>query len=154
MGGFHQFDGNKPGVFLRPDDVVQLVSEGRLVPPSEEDILDRSKTDSFSKMIVLGQTLWFIMQCIARHLQHLPITQLEIATLAYTTAIVGAYVCWWHKPLGIVQPVRVSARVWSHPPQDRQNFDFTDRLSYVFDQFSGESFSSVASWIMILQAER
>lgn len=34
--------------------------------PSEAEILDRSKSDSLAKAIVIIQTLWFATQCIAR----------------------------------------------------------------------------------------
>lgn len=115
MGGFHQFDGNKPLVYLLPRDVVSLVARGVLNPPSEEEIKDRSKSDSFSKIIVLMQTLWFVMQSIARHIERLPITELEVATLAYTVPILGIYVCWWNKPLGVAQPIRIPKSVWDTP---------------------------------------
>lgn len=107
MGGFHQFDGDRPLLCLTPDDVVELVALGMLIPPSELEIKDRSKADSFSKLIVLVQTLWFVMQSIARHIEHLPLTELEVATLAYTIPILGIYICWWNKPLGVTQPIQV-----------------------------------------------
>lgn len=122
MGGFHQFDGDKPLVYLLPRDVVSLIAEGLLTPPSEEEIKDRSKADSFSKLIVLVQTLWFVMQAIARHVEPLPITELEVATLAYTPPILGIYVCWWNKPLGVTQPIRVSKSVWDGGCADPQSF--------------------------------
>lgn len=118
MGGFHQFDGNKPLVYLLPRDIVSLISDGLLIPPSEEEINDRSKADSFSKLVVLVQTLWFVMQCIARHIEHLPITELEVAALAYTVPILGIYICWWNKPLGVTQPIRVSKSVWDGDCKD------------------------------------
>lgn len=113
MGGFHQFNGALPGVFLLPKDVIGLVSEGLLIPPSEEDIKDRGKADWFSKLIVLVQTVWFVMQYIARYIEHLPITELETVTLAYTAVIVAVYTCWWDKPLAATQPIRVPMHVWS-----------------------------------------
>jgi len=120
MGGFHSYDrGNKPLVYLLPSDVIGLISDGLLIPPSEEEIKDRSKGDSFSKIIVLVQTLWFVMQSISRHIQHLPITELEIATLAYTIPIVGMYFCWWSKPLGVAQPIRIPQSVWPAPDADK-----------------------------------
>lgn len=115
MGGFHQFSGDQPGVHLRPQDIVDLISVGALIPPSEEEIKDRSKADSVSKLIVLVQTLWFVMQCIARHINHLPIAELEVATLAYTIPILGIYVCWWNKPLRVTHPIRISKYVWDNP---------------------------------------
>lgn len=112
MGGFHQFDGNKPLVYLRPQDVYNLVVDGLITPPSVEEINDRSKSDTFSKVIVLVQTMWFVTQSIARHLEHLPISQLEIATLAYTIPILGLYACWWNKPFGVTQPIRIPKSLW------------------------------------------
>lgn len=40
MGGFYQYDGSLPLVCLSPQDVIELVSEGLLLPPSKEDIKD------------------------------------------------------------------------------------------------------------------
>lgn len=112
MGGFHEYDGEKPVVCLTPRNVLSLIHNGLLTPPSKEEIKDRSKSDSFSKIIVLIQTLWFVMQCIARHIEHLPITELEIATLAYTIPILGIYICWWGKPLGVTQPIPIQKYIW------------------------------------------
>ncbi|KAJ7888368.1 hypothetical protein B0H14DRAFT_3430155 [Mycena olivaceomarginata] len=46
-------------------------------------IKDKSKGDTLSKAMALFQGLWFITQCIARATQHLPVTELEVATLAF-----------------------------------------------------------------------
>lgn len=134
MGGFHQFDDDQPGVCLLPEDVITLVSAGVLTPPSEEEIKDRSKSDAFSKLIVLIQTLWFVMQCIARHIEHLPITELEVATLAYTVPILGIYICWWNKPLGVTQPIRISKSVWDDATEDSAS----SRLDSFIDSLTGK----------------
>ena len=47
------------------------------------------------------------MQCIARAIEHLPVTHLEIVTLAYAAMNSVIYVFWWNKPLNINRPVRV-----------------------------------------------
>lgn len=52
------------------------------------------------------------MQTIARHIERLSITELEIVTVPHTTLIIGIYICWWNKPLGVTQPFRVSKSVW------------------------------------------
>ena len=57
--------------------------------PTEAEIKDKGKNDWLAKSLVL-QTLWFAMQCIARAIEHLPVTHLEIVT-----------------PLNANQPVRV-----------------------------------------------
>lgn len=117
MGGFHVFDGDiplHPLVFWDPEqedivlsDMIELVETHALIPPSEADIKDKSKGDGFAKAIVLGQTSWFVAQCVARWIQHLPVTELELVTLAYTTLIGGMYFVWWDKPLSIDQPIRI-----------------------------------------------
>lgn len=123
MGGFHVFQDDRPVFSLAPPSVIELVAMGVLIPPSEEEIKDRSKSDSFSKLIVLVQTLWFVMQCIARHIEHLPITELEVATLAYTIPILGMYICWWSKPLGVAQPIRVPRSMWNGDIAKPRSFD-------------------------------
>ncbi|KAJ7343904.1 hypothetical protein DFH08DRAFT_1081278 [Mycena albidolilacea] len=70
-----------------------------------EEITDKSKGDAFSKGVALAQGLWFTMQCLARVHQHLTITELEVATLAF--AAVNIFICmlWWGKPLDVQQPI-------------------------------------------------
>ena len=45
--------------------------------PTEAEIKDRGKSDWLAKSLVLLQTSWFVMQCIARAHAHLPVTHLE-----------------------------------------------------------------------------
>ncbi|KZP06872.1 hypothetical protein FIBSPDRAFT_876071 [Athelia psychrophila] len=47
------------------------------------------------------------MQCIVRHAEDLPVTSLEIMTLAYTVMTVAMYIVWWNKPLNVSCVVRV-----------------------------------------------
>ena len=47
------------------------------------------------------------MQCIARAIEHLPITHLEIVTLAYAAVNFVIYIFWWNKPLNVNRPIRV-----------------------------------------------
>lgn len=113
MGGFHLFDDDEPLHPLDRWDVVEMIQNG-FTCPSEDEIKDRSKGDALSKTIVLGQTVWFVAQCIARGVQGIAITELEIVTLAYTLIIVLMYGFWWNKPLCVEQPVRVQGK--GHPP--------------------------------------
>ena len=75
--------------------------------PTEEEINDRGKSDWLAKSLVLLQTSWFVMQCIARAIEHLPITHLEIVTLAYAAMNFVIYIFWWNKPLNVNRPIRV-----------------------------------------------
>ena len=69
--------------------------------PTEEEIKDKGKSDWLAKSLVLIQTSWFVMQCIARAIEHLPVTHLEIVTLAYAAMKFVIYIFWWNKPLNI-----------------------------------------------------
>lgn len=106
MGGFHVYDG-KPLYPLSSEAVLDLVELGALVPPTLNELKDRSKGDALSKGLAIVQTLWFIAQCIARHIRHMSITNLEVMTLAYTVITLSMYAAWWNKPLNISCPIRV-----------------------------------------------
>jgi hypothetical protein len=71
------------------------------------DIEDRSKGDALSKIIAILQTTWFIVQCIARGQQQLALTELELVTLALASLNAVTFAIWWHKPLGVQEPVRI-----------------------------------------------
>lgn len=92
---------------LTKKDVITMVQSGLLELPTEEEIQDRSKSDWLAKTIVIVQTLWFVTQCIARSIEGLPITELEILTLAYATLSFGIYIAWWNKPRNVDRPIRI-----------------------------------------------
>ncbi|KZP03664.1 hypothetical protein FIBSPDRAFT_844731 [Athelia psychrophila] len=87
--------------------ILALVKSRSLVPPTSDELGDKSKGDALSKTIAILQTLWFIAQCIARRVGNLAITNLEIMTLAYTVITLAMYTAWWHKPLNVRCPIRV-----------------------------------------------
>ena len=126
MGGFHLFEhgsvvtGNSGKVILHEDDIPlhplaarDLNSEDKNIDfssftvPTEAEIKDKGKSDWLAKSLVLLQTSWFVMQCIARAVEHLPVTHLEIVTLAYAAMNFVIYIFWWNKPLNVNRPVRV-----------------------------------------------
>ncbi|KAJ7704555.1 hypothetical protein B0H17DRAFT_921158, partial [Mycena rosella] len=72
-----------------------------------EDIMDKSKGDTLSKGVALLQGLWFTVQCLARVSQHLPITALEVTTLAFAAVNVFIWLLWWGKPLDVQQSIPV-----------------------------------------------
>ena len=80
---------------------------------TEDEIADRSKGDALSKTIFILQSTWFIAQCIARHIQVLDITQLELTTLALASLNGITFILWWHKPLGVqtVVPVYLNRKL-------------------------------------------
>ncbi|KAJ7059221.1 hypothetical protein C8F01DRAFT_1232277 [Mycena amicta] len=72
---------------------------------TEAAIKDKSKGDAFSKGIAFFQGLWFVMQCIARTAQHLPLTELEVATLAFAVVNIFTWSLWWSKLLDVRDPI-------------------------------------------------
>ena len=75
--------------------------------PTEVEIKDKGKSDWLAKSLVLLQMSWFVLQCIARAVERLPVTHLKIMTLAYVAMNFVIYVFWWNKPLNINWPVQV-----------------------------------------------
>ncbi|KAJ7364287.1 hypothetical protein DFH08DRAFT_1016507 [Mycena albidolilacea] len=85
-----------------------------------EDIMDKSKGDALSKGLALAQGLWFCMQYFARIHQHLAVTQLEVATLAFAVVNIFIWGLWWGKPLGVQRPIVVG-------PPKAEEVDLTRR---------------------------
>lgn len=109
MGGFMLYKaGEKKGV-LSYDRFKMLLHNKKIEFPqvTREEIEDRSKSDGLCKALVIGQTSWFILQCIARRINHLPITELELATLAFAALNGCMYFCWWDKPFDVRIPIPV-----------------------------------------------
>jgi len=109
MGGFTEYDGNQPIRVLLPRQLqsYSLTGNGDFPKISKVEINDKSKGDAISKAVVVLQTGWFVTQCIARVVQRLPITELELVTIAFATLNIVIYVLWWHKPLNVQRGVRV-----------------------------------------------
>ena len=130
MGGFHLFErgsketSNNDEIISQEDDTPlhplaarDLYTENSywrsrvdidfssFTVPTEAEIQDKGKSDWLAKSLVLLQTSWFVMQCIARAIEHLPVTHLEIVTLAYAAMNFVIYIFWWNKPLNVNQPV-------------------------------------------------
>ncbi|KAF9007180.1 hypothetical protein BDQ17DRAFT_1222892, partial [Cyathus striatus] len=68
---------------------------------SQKEIEDRSKGDFLAKGVALVQTTWFTVQCIARGVQRIPVTKLELVTLSFSVLNLIMYFFWWNKPLDV-----------------------------------------------------
>jgi len=109
MGGFMEYEGNTPIRVLLPEQLesYSLTGNGDFPRIAKAEIEDRSKGDAISKGFVMLQTGWFVTQCIARGVQGLPITELELVTVAFAALNFVIYVIWWDKPLHVQRGVRV-----------------------------------------------
>ncbi|KAF8649023.1 hypothetical protein AX16_006065 [Volvariella volvacea WC 439] len=111
MGGMMREDGNGyKAVTIDQNGDVEVggkrKKDGIIFPTiPEEEIMDKAKGDFLTKLVVVVQTSWFVIQCIARHAQGLVVTELELVTLAFATLNVITYILWWSKPLNAEYPI-------------------------------------------------
>ena len=118
MGGFMLYDGDKVVGVLGPRQLEDLYTEGKIAIPlvKERVIKDHSKDDGVSKALVIIQTTWFVMQCIARRAEGLAITQLELVTVGFAVLNGMMYYLWWNKPLNVQSTIPVY--LLAHKPPD------------------------------------
>src|ERR1700721_4731043 len=99
MGGFMLFNRHRPVKTILPEELES--DEFEFPEITESRIQDKSKGDVLSKGIVVFQTGWFLMQIIARGVEGLPVTELELVTLAFAILNFVTYGLWWNKPLDV-----------------------------------------------------
>jgi hypothetical protein len=93
--------------YLPTTAVYELLRNGRIPSknfPTVLEIRDKGKSDGIVKAFTLLQILWVLIQSITRRIQHLPLTTLEISTLAYIPCGCCVYWLWWDKPYDIGVP--------------------------------------------------
>jgi hypothetical protein len=92
------------GCTLTPEGVLLFAKLKSLPELEKETILDRSKADDLVKGLACSQALWIILQVIARKTSGLPVTLLEINTVAHVVCAILMYTVWWYKPQNVNQP--------------------------------------------------
>ncbi|KAL3294446.1 Major facilitator superfamily domain general substrate transporter protein [Colletotrichum asianum] len=86
---------------------------------SERDIRDKSKADWVLKGIAVAQVAWLILSVIVRSIMHLPITQLEIATISFAAMAILSYAANWWKPKDISQATILETPAFGHTPKEQ-----------------------------------
>ena len=116
MGGFaidvnglgiedtRRFTAKHKRITLTPRGVRLLAQCGLLPDISRDDIKDKSKSDSLTKFVSLLQALWMFAQICGRLVYELPVTLLEVNTLAHIVCALIIYILWWHKPKLVYSP--------------------------------------------------
>ncbi|KAJ6565530.1 hypothetical protein DFH09DRAFT_1473605 [Mycena vulgaris] len=107
MGGFVSRAGHPITTMKQLDGPIGQQYQDEICVVKANYIMGRGKGDVLSKGIALTQGLWFITQCLARVHQHLPVTELEVATLAFAVVNVFIWLIWWKKPLDVEQPIQI-----------------------------------------------
>jgi hypothetical protein len=84
-----------------------LVANGHIDYPNIEKkaISDKDKADIFARTLTLLQVLWFTIQCIARGIEQLSLTTLELLTLTFSWCAMHSFYFWYNKPLDVDDPV-------------------------------------------------
>jgi hypothetical protein len=85
---------------LRHDRVIESLPDIRA-----EEVKDKSKSDTLSKFIAIGQIAWTIVQIIARAAKRLPVSPLEIAVVAFAACAVIVYGLYMKKPQRVSTPI-------------------------------------------------
>ncbi|KAF8169395.1 hypothetical protein BJ912DRAFT_1067185 [Pholiota molesta] len=149
MGGFMLFDGTVKKGVLSFAHFESLLHQEEIPFPevTEEEIQDRSKGDWLSKGLVVGQTAWFIAQFVARLVQGLTVTELELVTLAFAALNGFMYFFWWNKPLDVRSPIAIK---YLYPTQiDRSSFADVEEKP-----FPSRSKTTIASRLKTAAVER
>lgn len=120
MGGFVLYKNEYPDEVIDYDLLVYHLRKKTIDAPTvtKRELDDRSKGDTISKAIVVLQTTWFVLQCIARAERRLPLSELEVLTLAFAVVNATIYAAWWNKPQGVDMPICVP---WKSANGDVQN---------------------------------
>jgi len=104
MGGFRlKEQGNPKPYIINAKHINHLVRKGYIDLPmiTTLEINDRSKSDSLAKFLAIMQVGWLAVQVVARAIQKLETTTLEITTLSFVVCTMGSFIAWYRKPYDV-----------------------------------------------------
>ncbi|KAI4694149.1 uncharacterized protein J4E84_002731 [Alternaria hordeiaustralica] len=78
---------------------------------TKEAIFDKSKVDSLFKIVATLQILWLVVSVITRKMYDLPISLLEVCTVAFATIAIATYAANWAKPKDVEVPIELPRSV-------------------------------------------
>lgn len=112
MGGFMLYPRDSKPFPVNNKHIWWLVVNKYLDFPdvSTVDIWDKSKADRLIKTLVCLQVCWLVLNVIARAIQNLAITTIELATVSIVFCTIATSVCWLHKPADVKTPIRLPCR--------------------------------------------
>ena len=162
----HAFFADSGGFMMRAPDyrtfpvtakqMHYLIARKYLPAPtiSREEIWDKSKADFFAKCVATLQVGWFVAQIIGRAIGGLPITLLELSTVALITCSVATFYFWYFKPLDVDIPtyldidvsmaeILITAGEATKTPWQNTPLDFIEPLAYTSSQLPLSSFWGV-----------
>ncbi|KAK9773751.1 hypothetical protein AB5N19_13817 [Seiridium cardinale] len=74
---------------------------------NDDEIADRSKADVLLRILSVLQISWLVLTSVTRGVTALPLTQLEIATLAFSLFAILTFAANWWKPKDISRPIQL-----------------------------------------------
>ncbi|KAE9376095.1 hypothetical protein N431DRAFT_371135 [Stipitochalara longipes BDJ] len=110
----------------------------------KDEIEDKNKSDGLARLLTACQALWFLASSIARPIQGLSMTTLELTTISFIIVMFGTSYCWFHKPSDISRPVilqcktsiaYIRSEAGYHDPDNYQStpLDFINQDPFVMD---------------------
>lgn len=102
-------DGGGLALVLSSQEFLKRVEGGSLTASDvdEEKIADKSKGNTLLKVVSCVQIVSVVIQCLARYTIGLPVTTLELVTVAYSGIALIAFCFWLHKPLAVGIPLQL-----------------------------------------------
>lgn len=76
---------------------------------SAAQLEDQSKDSFVVRTITLAQALWLVVEIIVRQSQGLPVSQLEVVTLAFAACSLFTYLLLWSKPQDVQAATEIRA---------------------------------------------
>jgi len=76
---------------------------------SAQDLERLSNGDTLVKFLAVLQISWLVVQLIGRKTNSLPVSQLEIATLAFAASSLITYLSLWDRPRAIERRIKIEA---------------------------------------------
>ncbi|KAI1393659.1 uncharacterized protein F4822DRAFT_20274 [Hypoxylon trugodes] len=73
----------------------------------KRDIEDKSKVDWLLRCLTVLQVAWLVLTVLVRGVEGLPVTQLEIATMAFSILAIATYGANWWKPKDVSRPILI-----------------------------------------------
>ncbi|KAL0575387.1 hypothetical protein V5O48_006580 [Marasmius crinis-equi] len=96
--------------------LLEYLLAERRIALTKEDIQDRSRADSWSKAILILQTVLFILQCMRHVLNGISLAEVEVLTIALVTLNFGTFFLWWSKPQGVRYPEVINVSIFPTRP--------------------------------------
>lgn len=147
-GGFMLEARDSPRFPVTAKQIHYLVQHKYIDAPkiSRNEISEKSKADNFAKVIAGAQSGWFMIQIIARAVEGLGVTLLELSTICLMTCTGSALFFWFYKPLDIrtqtsihcnrtISEILLNAGEAAKRPYRDTPLDFCESITYTSTEF-------------------